>query len=94
MDQDYLNKAKEEEKLQREYLVNLLKQLESEQSTDTTANNASATAAAAQHASMDDTKRTIYSRKQKKTKRSKSETFIEMNAIRLVPLNNGILTFC
>ena len=31
IDEEYLNKAKEEEKLQREYLVNLLKQLESEQ---------------------------------------------------------------
>ena len=31
IDKEYLDKAKEEEKLQREYLVNLLKQLESEQ---------------------------------------------------------------
>lgn len=77
IDDEYLNKAKEEEKLQREYLVNLLRQLETEQSN--IAKNVT---------SLDESKQggTII----KKTKRSKSETYLEINSIR-APISGRFL---
>lgn len=79
VDDEYMNRAKEEEKLQREYLVNLLKQLETEQGTE------HAYAKLNNHVtSVDDSKHANSSNK--KTKRSKSETFLEINSTRL-PLN-------
>lgn len=95
IDEEYLNKAKEEEKLQREYLVNLLKQLESEQDNNNSNNNNSIDNYNNDDhllinnknksnllGSLDENQYKRGSSSRKRTKRSKSETFIEENTIK------------
>jgi hypothetical protein len=89
IDEEYLNKAKEEEKLQREYLVNLLRQLESEQdnSIDNNNNNDNEMSNNKNKSnnllgSLDESQYKRGSSSRKRTKRSKSETFTEENTIK------------
>lgn len=88
IDEEYLNKAKEEEKLQREYLVNLLRQLESEQDNSIDNNNNDNEMSNNKNksnnllGSLDESQYKRGSSSRKRTKRSKSETFTEENTIK------------
>ena len=74
VDEDYLSRSKAEEKLQREYLSNLLKQLENEKhdSVKDITQNPKFLVAEEKHSRFPHLKR---------SNRSKSETFLELNQI-------------